>query len=365
MTDLIHLGELEAAARAVLPAQNADYIAGGADDEITLRDNRRVFERVRLRPRYLVDVSKIDTEIELFGTALAAPVLLAPTAFQVLAHPDGETATARAAAAAGTVYCASTLSSYDLADIAAAADGPRWFQLYCAADRGITEDLVTRAKAAGYQALCLTVDVPVLGRREADLRNGFRLPEEALPRNIMRFLELDALTRSERESALDRLIGQLFDPALSWRDLAWIKSLSDLPLLIKGILTAEDARLALDHGADGIVVSNHGGRQLDGVPASLDVLAEIVEAVDGACPVLMDGGVRRGTDVVKALALGADAVSIGRPYVWGLAIGGEQGVAQVLDMLTQELRSAMALVGAASIADIVPQMIERRRRFDR
>ncbi|RMH22888.1 MAG: alpha-hydroxy-acid oxidizing protein [Acidobacteria bacterium] len=359
--DPTNLNDFEELARERLPASHFGYLASGADDEITLEGNRRAFERLRLRPRYLVDVSSIELGIELLGQRLSMPILLAPTAFQVLAHADGELATARAAAAAGTVFVASTLSSKSLQEIAAASDGPRWFQLYCARDRGITKTLVEAAAASGYQALCLTVDVPVLGHREADVKNRFRLPPEALPGNLTPLLDLDGLTEEAQESALARLIDRLFDPSLSWKDLEWLRSLSDLPLVLKGIMTAEDAKLALHHGVDGIVVSNHGGRQLDGASPTIDVLPEIVEVVDARCPVLLDGGVRRGTDVLKALALGADAVLVGRPYLWGLAADGEAGVGRVLDLLRSELARALALVGRPSIDDVDPTVVERRR----
>ncbi len=359
LQDALKIDDLEACARARLTAQAYGYIASGADDEFTLNENRRGFARWLFRPRVLVDVSEIHTNVELFGHELTLPVLLAPTAFQALSHPEGELATARAAAAAGTAFVASTLSSFALEEIAAVTSGPLWFQIYVAADRGITETLVQGAAAAGYEALCVTVDAPVLGRREADERNGFQLPEKAVPRNFLRFLDLSAASEARGGSALTRLINQLLDPTLSWRDLAWLRRLTDLPLLVKGIMTAEDAREAVAQGVDGIVVSNHGGRQLDSVPASIDALPEIVEAVEGRCPVLLDGGIRRGTDIVKALALGADATLIGRPYVWGLAAGGEAGVRHALKLLHDELRTALALLGCPKIADLGPHFLRR------
>ena len=360
LTDTVNIDELEIVARERLTEQAYGYIASGANDERTLHDNRAAFERCQLLPRVLVDVSTIEMGVELFGTSLDWPVLLAPTAFQCLADPRGELASASAAAAAGTVFVASTLSSYALEEIAEAAVGPRWFQVYVASDRGMTEALVRGAEEAGYEALCLTVDVPVLGRREADERLGFHLPPAALPRNFLRFLDVSAAAEERKGSALARLIDQLFDPTLSWRDLAWLRSLTDLPIVIKGIMTADDAREALAHGVDGIVVSNHGGRQLDGVPATIDALPPIVDAVAGQCPILMDGGIRRGTDVLKALALGADATLVGRPYVWGLAAGGEAGVARALGFLRDELRTALALVGCPDIRDLDRRYIHRR-----
>lgn len=362
MIDAVNLDELEALARAKLDVPSFGYIRSGAEDERTLGRNRDAFGHLQLLPRYLVDVSSIDLGIELLGTRLSMPVLLAPTGFQVLAHPDGELASVRASADAGTVFVSSTLSSHGLEDIARASDGARWFQLYCARDRSITETLVLAAAQNGYRALCLTIDVPALGRREDDLRNQLALPPAALPQNILRFLDLDRYTVAERNSAVTALVAQLFDPSLTWDDLDWLRGLSDLPLVIKGILAPEDAARAADAGVDAIVVSNHGGRQLDGVPAAIEMLDEVLDAVDGRCPVLIDGGIRRGTDVVKALALGAAAVLIGRPYVWGLAAAGQSGVAHALSLLRNELETAMALVGRRRVADLDRSLIRRPRR---
>jgi 4-hydroxymandelate oxidase len=309
----------------------------------------------------LVDVGELDLETEVLGQAVAMPILLAPTAFQVLAHPEGEVATARAAAAAGTLSILSTLASRRLEEVAAAAPaGRRWFQLYCSRDRALTRALVEKAAAHGFGALVLTVDVPVVGRREKDLRNRFSLPPAAAPHGLLDLVaELDLSLPAEPSSALVALSARLFDPTLRWEDLAWLRSLSTLPILIKGILTGEDARLAVEHGAAGILVSNHGGRQLDSVPAAVDALPEVVAAVEGRIPVLLDGGVRRGTDVIKALALGARAVLVGRPYVWGLAAGGEAGVRRVLELLHDELATGLALLGCPRVGDLGPQHLRR------
>jgi 4-hydroxymandelate oxidase len=356
----LNLSDFEGVAREKLPQPSFDYIAGGAGDEITLAENRWALDRLQLRPRVLVDVSEVELGGKLFAHELALPVILAPVAFQALAHPEAEIATARAAAVAGTIFTVSTLASRRLEDIAAAADGPLWFQLYCSRRREITQALVERAVAAGYSALVVTVDTPVVGRRERDLRNNFQLPADALPLNLLPYVDLEGLTRAEQTSSLVTIVDGLFDPTLTWDDLAWLRGLSSLPVLVKGILTAEDARLALEHGAGGIMVSNHGGRQLDTVPATIDVLPEIVVAVDGRVPILVDGGIQRGTDVIKALALGAQAVAIGRSYLWGLAADGEAGVTAVLDVLRQEIASALALVGCPDARKLTASSIRRR-----
>jgi len=307
-----------------------------------MRENRAAFERWVLRPRMLVDVSEVTTATSVLGTDVSMPLLVAPTAFQRMAHPDGELAMARGAAAAGTVMCLSTLATATIEDVAKASGaGARWFQLYWSSDRGVVQDLLDRAAANGFTALVLTVDLPELGRRERDLRTGFEIPEE-IPVPI--FLSL-----AESVGAISPTdINWAVDKSLTWRDLEWLRSVSSLPLLVKGILTAEDAVLAVESGAEGVVVSNHGGRQLDGVAAALDALPEVVEAVGDRATVLMDSGIRRGTDVVKALALGAEAVLAGRAPLWGLATGGADGVQAVLELLREEIALALALCGCAS-----------------
>jgi 4-hydroxymandelate oxidase len=335
----VNVWDYERLAEEALDDNAWAYFAGGSGDEVTLRDNVDAFRRWQLRPRVLVDVSSVSTATTVLGADVALPVLIAPLAWQRMAHPDGERATARAAAAAGTVLCLSTASTTAPAEVAAAAPGgTRWFQVYVFADRGVTRALVEEACASGYSALVLTVDTPFLGRRERDLRVGFTVPEEL------------------REYS-GRLRG--FDTTLSWRDVEWLTSEYRLPVLVKGVLTEEDARLACEHGAAGVVVSNHGGRQLDGVPASLDALPEVVEAVGGRVEVLLDGGVRRGTDALKALALGARAVLIGRAMLFGLAARGEEGVAHVLELLRAEVELGLALLGCASPADVTRDHVRR------
>ncbi len=353
----INLADFEEQARQRVEPGAWGYIAGGADDEITLRDNVAAFHRLRLAPRVLVDVSRVDPAVTVLGQRVAFPVLLAPAAFQSLAHPEGELATARAAAAAGTVAVVSTLSAHRLEEIAAAAPGPKWFQLYCYRERDVTRRFVERAEAAGYGAICLTVDLPRVGNRERDLRNRFFLPPTVRPRNFEEFVGLDVESRGNE--VFFEYIQRLIDPSLTWEAVDWLRSLTRLPVLLKGILTAGDAKQALDHGVAGIVVSNHGGRQLDGVPATIDVLAEIVDAVQGRVEVLVDGGVRRGTDVLKALALGARAVLVGRPYLYGLAVDGEAGVRRVLEILKTELELALALAGCPTVSQLARELVRR------
>ena len=340
MTEPVNVADYERLAEDALEPGPLAYVSGGAADERTLRDNVAAFGRRWLRPRMLVDVGEARTETTVLGTPVSMPILVAPTAFQRMAHPDGELATARAAAAAGTIMCLSTIATSSAAEVAEAApEGRRWFQLYCYRDRGVTRSLVEQAVTAGYEAVVLTVDVPVFGRRERDVRLAY-LPTVTVPSAILAFGRSDPMSPAE--------IATLFDPTLSWRDLEWIASLSNLPLLVKGVLTHEDAELAVEHGAAGVVVSNHGGRQLDGVQASIDALPEVVEAVDGRCEVLVDGGIRRGGDVCIALALGARAVLVGRPILWGLAVGGADGAARVLELLRTEFLLALRLLGCTS-----------------
>jgi isopentenyl diphosphate isomerase/L-lactate dehydrogenase-like FMN-dependent dehydrogenase len=341
---LLNVADYEREAERVLDAGPFGYYAGGAGDEMTLRDNVAAFSRWQLRPRVLVDVGEVTTATEVLGREVSMPLLVAPTAFHRLAHPDGELATARAAAAAGTIMCQSTLSSVAPGELAAAAPGARlWFQLYWSADRDFTADLLAQVAEAGFEALVLTVDFPAAGRRERDLRNAFALPEDLATPNIP-----GSLHREGFHAAL----GEIVDTTLSWRDLEWLREHCELPVLLKGILSAEDALLAVEHGAAGVIVSNHGGRQLDGVAASLDALPEVVEAVGERVEVLLDGGIRRGTDVLKAVALGARATLAGRAVLWGLAVGGEQGVRDVLELLREEIALGLTHLGCRSPAEV-------------
>jgi isopentenyl diphosphate isomerase/L-lactate dehydrogenase-like FMN-dependent dehydrogenase len=352
----LNLREVEALARARLPAATYDYFAGGANDEVTLAENCRAFETIALRYRVLVDVSRRSPAATLLGAPTAAPIVVAPMAFQRLAHPEGELAMARAAGSLGLPFTASTFATCSLEEIAAATTGPLWFQLYVHQDRGITRALVERAAAAGYRALVLTVDVPEIGRRERDERNGFRLSADLRVANFIP--KTSAPLQGEAPgSALATFIHDMRDPSLSWKDLEWLGSFSKMPLILKGLVRVDDARRALDCGAAGIVVSNHGGRQLDTAIAGLRALPAIAEAVGDRLLVMMDGGVRRGTDVLKALALGARAVMVGRPVLWGLAVDGEAGARRVLELLRDELDLAMALSGAPTLADITPDLL--------
>ncbi|HEY4564665.1 MAG TPA: alpha-hydroxy acid oxidase [Thermoanaerobaculia bacterium] len=357
--DPVNVFDLEAIARERLPRESWDYYASGAEDEVTLRASRAAFERLSIAYRVMVDVSRRDTATSVLGQPVAMPVLAAPTAFHCLACPEGELATARAAGAAGTVMILSTLANTRVEDVVAAASGPVWFQLYIYKDRRATEGLVRRAEAAGCRALVLTVDAPLLGRRERDIRNRFRLPPGLAVANMLPegYGEVPSVIA---DSGLAAYVATLLDPALSWRDVAWLRSITPLPVLVKGIVRPDDALRAAEAGAAGIVVSNHGGRQLDTSPATIDVLPEIADALSAhshRIELLMDGGVRRGTDVLKALALGARAVLVGRPILWGLAADGEAGAAWVLRHLRYELDLAMALAGAPTVADITRDLV--------
>jgi isopentenyl diphosphate isomerase/L-lactate dehydrogenase-like FMN-dependent dehydrogenase len=339
VSDPLNVSEFERVAEQRLDPGAFGYFVGGAGDEWTLRENVAAFDRWVLRPRMLVDVGEVTTATTVFGRSVSLPVLVAPTAMQRLAHPDGEAAAARAAAAMGTIFVLSTISSVSPPELAEAAPGGRrWFQLYWSRDRGFTKGLVEAVAASGFEAIVLTVDLPAGGRRERDLRAAFEVPEDIPLPNLPEPLK----------GELQEALGWIVDPTVTWRDLEWLDSLTDLPLVIKGVLTAEDAELACEHGASGIVVSNHGGRQLDGVPATLDALPEVVAATGGRAEILLDGGIRRGTDVVKALALGARAVLVGRPALWGLAVDGEEGVRRVLDLFRDEVALALTLLGCPS-----------------
>jgi 4-hydroxymandelate oxidase len=349
--------EYESVARERMERSAYDYYAGGAGDERTLAANREAFDAIPLRPRVLTDVSAVDTRTTVLGQGIELPVMLAPTAFNRLAHPDGEMAAARAARAAGTVMIGSTLSTCSLEEVAGAGGGPLWFQVYVYKDRAMTQELVARAEACGYQALVLTVDTPLLGRRYRDVRNNFVLPDGITMKNFEA-----AMTNAARwgvHASFSSYVHDLFDATLSWDAVGWLRAQTRLPVLVKGILTEEDASRAIHAGVDGLIVSNHGGRQLDGAPASIAALAEVVDAVAGRVEVLMDGGIRRGTDILKALALGARAVCIGRPYLWALVVNGEEGVRDLLRILRDELSLAMALSGRPTIAAIDRSLVCR------
>jgi 4-hydroxymandelate oxidase len=328
--------EMLAQTRMEIGAWN--YYQSGSDDEVTLRDNRAVFERIRLRPRMLVDVSAVELSTTVLGTPVSMPILVAPSAFHCLAHPEGECATARGAGSAGTVMVASTSSTRSLEDIAKEAGGPLWFQLYFHG-RSSAQELVERATAAGYRALVVTVDSPRWGHKERAIRSGFALPPPLTKANF-----------AQGEVPSENV-------PLTWEVLAWLRSLTSLPIVLKGILTAEDAALAVKHGVDGIVVSNHGGRQLDTVLSGIEALPEVVEVAGGQCEIYVDGGIRRGTDVLKTLALGARAVLLGRPILWGLAADGAEGVSHVLELLRTELELAMVLAGRPTLSSVDRSLI--------
>ncbi len=356
----LNVSEFEALARDRMEPSAYDYFAGAAGDERTLAENRLAFARIALRPRVLVDVTSINLQTTLLGEPLTLPVLLAPTALNRLGHPDGELAAARAAGSAGTLMVVSTNASSSLEEIAAVARGPLWFQLYVYKDRGVTHDLLRRAEASRYRAVVLTVDMPRMGYRERDLRNRFALPAGVSMRNFDRAGRPDAASWPA-DSSFSAYVQYELDPSLTWDAIGWLKSLTSLPILVKGILCPDDAERAVGAGASGIIVSNHGGRQLDGAIATIDALPDIADRIAGRVPVLIDGGVRRGIDVVKAIALGARAVLIGRPYLWGLAADGEAGVARVLSMLRDELELAMALAGCPTLDDINRSLVETAR----
>ncbi|WNF01815.1 alpha-hydroxy acid oxidase [Streptomyces luomodiensis] len=346
--------DFETAARTRLDPVHADFIAGGAGDEITVRANEEAFRRLRLLPRVLRGSAVRTQEVTVAGSRARTPVLLSPTAFHKLCDEEGELATARAAAAAGAIMIVSMASTVAVEDIAEAARGagadgapaPLWFQLYLQPDLEFTEALVRRATDAGCTALVVTVDSPVRGAHERDLRNGFLdLPDGLRCAHMV----------DPHEGGRVRSIAM--SPEISWAHLDWLRGITSLPILLKGVLHPEDARLAVRHGADGLLLSNHGGRQLDTVPATVELLPEIRAAVAGRVPVVLDGGVRRGTDVVKALALGASAVGIGRPVMWALAEGGEKGVRRLLELLREEVDQALALCGACGVQDLTPDLV--------
>ncbi len=354
---MLNLFDYEHAARERLPEAAWGYFAGGANDEVTLHENHAAFDALALRFRTMVDVSTRALDTSVLGTPVPFPVLVAPTAMQRLAHPDGECATARAAARAGTVMVVSTTATTSLEEVRAAAPGPMWFQLYVYRDREVTRALIERARDVGYQAIMLTVDAPLLGRRERDIRSGFTLPGDLHIANAETAGMGQVPEASTDASGLMLHFRDLHDPALTPRDIEWIASVSKLPVVVKGIVRGDDARRAVDHGAAAVVVSNHGGRQLDTAIPAIRALPEVADAVGGRAEVLMDGGVRRGTDVLKAIALGAGAVLVGRPVLWGLAVGGEDGVLAVLLTLRDEFDLAMALAGARNLAEITPDLI--------
>lgn len=361
-SDCLNVFEYEARAKTSLAEMAYDYYSGGSWDEVTLRENCSDFSKLSIMPHMLVDLTQLDMSTELFGSKISMPLIIAPTAFHQLATADGERATARAAHRAGTIMTLSTLANCSIEEVQVAAPGPKWFQLYVYKDREVTKDLVKRAEANGYEALVLTVDSPILGRREKDVRNRFCLP------NNFRLGHFDTgplanLPDDVADSGLAAYIGSLYDTSLSWNHVEWLSEITKLPILLKGILRADDAALGVKNGAAGIIVSNHGGRQLDSAPSTISVLSEVVEAVEGRVPVLLDSGIRRGTDIFKAIGLGAKAVLTGRPILWGLATNGEQGAYEVLEMLRAEFQLTMQLAGCPTLKHITPDMVRSKTPF--
>jgi L-lactate dehydrogenase (cytochrome) len=375
------VADLREIARRRLPRGVFDYIDGGAEDERTMAANEAAFAAATFRPRVLRDVGEVDPSTTLLGRPLPLPLVLAPTGFSRIADPDGELAVARAAARVGLPYTLSTLSTRSIEEVAAASAGPKWFQVYVWRDRGLVKEMIGRAATAGYEALVLTVDTAVLGRRERDVRRGFSLPptiglgtllDGAMhPGWTWRFLRSDPIRFANvRQWAgvgdgrtavtLSEYVNTQFDPRLSWRDVEWMRSVWAGPLIIKGIQTVDDARLAADAGVEAIALSNHGGRQLDSAPATLDLVAPVVDAVGDLIEVICDGGVRRGGDIVKAVALGARACMAGRAYLYGLGAAGERGVDHVLGLLDADVRRTMALVGASSVAELGRELVDPR-----
>ena len=362
--------ELRARARRTLPRAVFDFVDGGADEEVTLRANEEAFRRHAFAPSVLTDVSRRDLSTTVCGVRLELPVLLAPTGLSGVVHPAGELGGALAAVRHGTQLVLSTASSYSLEEVTAGARAAPWFQLYPASGRTAMDALIGRAEEAGCAVLVVTVDCPVVGNRLRDVRNGMTIPPRLTPANVVDGLRhprwlaglvtggrvtmknLDPSAPAWRASSVAANAMQLLDPAMTWQDMAWMRRRWRGPLLVKGVLTPADARLAVEHGADGVVVSNHGGRQLDGVPATLDALPAVVAAVGDRVDVLLDGGVRRGSDVAKALALGARACLVGRPWLYGLAVGGVEGVDAVLGTLRSELDRTLALLGRRSVGDL-------------
>ncbi len=374
------VADLRRIARRRLPRGVFDYIDGGAEDEVTLGRNERAFDRVEFAPRVLRDVGEVDPSTALLGRPLAFPLVLAPTGFSRIAWPAGELAVARAATAAGVPYTLSTLSTRSIEEVAAVSDGRLWFQVYVWRDRGLVKEMIERAAAAGYEALCLTVDTAVLGRRERDVRRGFTLPPKLGPATILdgilhpgwtwQFVRSEPIAFANVAGravgdgtdavSLAAYVNSQFDPALSWRDVDWLRSVWDGPVVIKGIQTVADARIAAAEGVDAIALSNHGGRQLDGAPPILELVAPVADAVGGEIEIICDGGVRRGGDIVKAVALGATACMAGRAYLYGLGAAGERGVAHVLELLESDVRRVLALTGCRTIPDLGRELVRWR-----
>ena len=355
--DVLNIFDLESLAKERLPVLAYDYYRSGAWDETTLKANREAYENLKIHYKILVDVEKRDLSTTIFGQHIDFPILVAPTAFHKLAHPDGELATGRAAVKAKTIMTLSSLSTTTIEEVAEATNKTFWFQLYINKQREYTRDLVARAESAGAKALVVTVDTPLWGRRERDVRNGFHLPPGLSAINLVKYQQ-DGIAKGQSGAGLGQSFAWMLDATLQWKDLDWLASITKLPIIIKGVCRVDDAIKATEHGIKGILVSNHGGRQMDSAPATIDVLPAIVDAVGNRTTVLMDGGIRRGTDAMKALAQGAKAVLVGRPVLWGLAAGGQQGVEKALSMLREELDLGMALSGCRNLKELNRSLLQ-------
>ena len=371
--------DLRRVARRRLPGGVFDYIDGGAEDEVAMDRNTRAFRAMEFVPRVLRDMGNVDTTGTILGREVPFPLILAPTGFTRIAHPPGELAVARAAERAGLPYSLSTMGTRSVEEVAAVSNGSKWFQVYVWRDKGLLKDMILRAKEAGFDVLCITVDAAMLGRRERDVRRGFTLPPKmgmgTLLEGMIRpswslrfalaepisFANVAGNTDIDGSTAVDlaAFMNEQFDPTLSWEDVAWMRSLWDGPVLVKGIQCVADAVIARDEGLDGIVLSNHGGRQLDAAPGIIDLVQPVAETVGGELDIVCDGGIRRGSDIVKALALGATSCMIGRAYLYGLAAAGEEGVDWVIDHLRTGMKRDMALCGAASVSELTPDLIYR------
>eukprot|EP00963_Diacronema_lutheri_P013096 scaffold2274_cov343-Pavlova_lutheri.AAC.9 len=362
MEEFVNLEQFEEKAREVLPTMVYDYFASGSDTETTLRWNRESFQRYMLRPRILKSVEQVDTSIDVFGTRVGSPVLIAPSAMQKMAHPIGEIGMVKAASTQGNALILSTMATTSLEDVADHSRTVLLFQLYVLKDRNYVRRMVQRAECAGYKGVVVTVDAPVLGNRERDKINRFTLPGGLRLEHLVEFSpEEGSMPTNQSGSALVTLFQESLDQTLTWNFIEELRTMTSLPIIVKGVLTGDDAEEALAAGVDAIIVSNHGGRQLDYAPAALDVLPEIASAVQGRVPIWVDGGIRRGTDVLKCIALGASAVLLGRPVLYGLAVGGQAGVERVLELLHEEIKTGMALLGARSIAEISEAHIRRHQ----
>ncbi|ETO92073.1 alpha-hydroxy acid oxidase [Legionella oakridgensis] len=346
----INADEFECLARKKLDSNIFEYIKGGATDELTLTTNRAAFNQIQIIPRVLKNIIDVKTDIRILDTQLPFPLMIAPSAFQALAHPEGELATVKASNISRTGMILSALSTVSLETIAQAATCPLWFQLYVYKNRSITEALIQRAESNHYQAIVVTVDTPIMGKREADIRNQLKLPKHIEPVNFKPY-QVNNVSK-QTGSQIKQYTDINFDKSLTWEDIAWLKSVTHLPIVLKGILHPKDAELAIKHGASAIIISNHGGRQLDSTPATINALPAIAKAVSQQIPILIDGGFRRGTDIFKAIALGANAILLGRPILWALAVDGKRGVLSLLDLLIQELIETMMLSGFSSIEAI-------------